>query len=110
MPIKKKKGKFITTFSTNVGLHHYKRLLFGVNNATKIFQNATAELLRDFPGGVILSNNIIIQGKTQTDHDCSLRATLQKLANYRAELNKVKRMFSTHQLTLYSYVFFLRKA
>ena len=65
-------SRFITTFSTHVSLCHHKRLLFGVNAATKNFQNAVTELLQDNSGAVNLSDDIIIHSKPQTDHDHSL--------------------------------------
>jgi hypothetical protein len=37
-------SRHITTFSTHVGLRRYKRLMFGINAASEIFQNAIAEL------------------------------------------------------------------
>ena len=40
----------ITTFSTHVGLRRYKRLLFGINAAAEIFQNAIEEILSGLPG------------------------------------------------------------
>ncbi|XP_014668802.1 PREDICTED: uncharacterized protein K02A2.6-like [Priapulus caudatus] len=33
-------SRYITTFSTHVGLFRYKRLMFGINAASEIFQNA----------------------------------------------------------------------
>ena len=69
----------VTTFTTHVGLRCYKRLLFGVNAAAEIFQNAIAEMLSDIPGVKNLSDDIIIYGKTQVDHDASLHATLKRL-------------------------------
>ena len=56
-------SKFITTFSIHVGLRHYKRLLFRVSAAARIFQKATAKLPQDIPGPVNLSDDIIIHGK-----------------------------------------------
>ena len=40
----------ITTFSTHVALYRYKRLMFGINAASEIFQNTIAELLHGLNG------------------------------------------------------------
>ena len=72
-------SRYITTFSTHVGLRRYKRLLFGVNAASEIFQNAIAEILQDVPGSRNISDDIIVHWKTQAEHDESLRATLKRL-------------------------------
>ncbi|XP_068738119.1 uncharacterized protein [Montipora capricornis] len=44
------KSRHITTFSTHVGLRRYKRLMFGINAASEIFQNAIEEILTGLPG------------------------------------------------------------
>ena len=43
-------SRHITTFSTHVGLRRYKRLMFGINAASEIFQNAVEEMLTGLPG------------------------------------------------------------
>ena len=63
----------VMTFTTHGGIRHNKRLLFGVNAAAKIFQNTIAEILSDIPGVRNLSDDIIIFGKTQVEHDISLQ-------------------------------------
>ena len=40
-----KESQHITTFSTHLGLRRYKRLLFGINAASEVFQNTIKELL-----------------------------------------------------------------
>ena len=54
-------SRHITTFTTHAGLRRYKRLLFGVNAASEIFQNAITDLLSDIPGVKNLSDDILVQ-------------------------------------------------
>lgn len=42
--------RYITTFSTHLGLQRYKRLMFGINAAPKIFQSVIPQLLTGLPG------------------------------------------------------------
>ena len=98
-------SRYITTFSTHVGLHRYKRLLFGVNAASEIFQNTISTLLHDIPGVKNLSDDIVIFGKDQKEHDKSLRATLKRLEETGAKLNRKKCVFSTDSITFYGHVF-----
>ena len=42
-----KSSRFITTFSTHVGLRRYKRLFFGVNEASEIFQDQIRQFQRE---------------------------------------------------------------
>lgn len=48
----------------------------GINAASEIFQNAIEELLAGLPGCKNISNDIIVHGKNQTQHDAHLRAVL----------------------------------
>jgi hypothetical protein len=90
-------SRHITTFSTHVGLRRYKRLIFDINAASEIFQNAVAELLAGLPGCKNISDDIIVNGKDQLEHDFNLQAVLQRLSDYNVRLNKDKCHFSQSQ-------------
>ena len=62
-------SRYITTFSTHVGLRRFKRLNFGISSAAEIFQNAIRETLSGIQGGINISDDILVYGKTQGDHD-----------------------------------------
>ena len=53
-------SRHITTFSIHVGLRRYKRLVFGINAASEIFQNAIEEILTGLPGCKNISDDIIV--------------------------------------------------
>ncbi len=69
-----KESRYITTFATHKGLRRYKRLNFGTNSASEIFQNAISEELRDIPGTFNISDDVIVFGKVQSEHDAALQA------------------------------------
>ena len=75
-------SRYITTFSTNNALYHYKRLMFGLNAASEIFQNAVAAMLCGLEGAKNISDDIIVFGRTQDEHDRNLQATFQRLAQH----------------------------
>ena len=62
-------SRFVTTFSTHVGLRRYKRLPFGINAASEIFQESIKELLTGLPGYKNISDDIIVFGKGKDEHD-----------------------------------------
>ena len=62
----------ITTFSTHVGLRRYKRLMFGINVASEIFQYAIEEILTGLSGCNNIPDNIIVFGATTAEHDQNL--------------------------------------
>jgi hypothetical protein len=62
-------SRYITTFSTHLGLMCYKRLNFGIASAAEIFQNAIRESLDRIPCAINISDDILVFGKTQKEHD-----------------------------------------
>lgn len=43
-------SRYITTFTTHVGLRRYKRLNFGISSAAEIFQQTVSESLQGLQG------------------------------------------------------------
>ena len=97
--------RYITTFSTHVALYRYKRLMFGINSASEIFQNTVAELLRDLPGCRNISDDIIVYGKTVAEHNTNLTAVLDRLRTNNVRLNREKCKISRKTVTFYGHVF-----
>ena len=96
-------SRFVTSFSTHVGLRRYKRLPFGINAASEIFQESIKELLTGLPGCKNISDDIIVFGKGKKEHDRNLRDVLQRLQDNNLRLNKDKCEFSKSHLQLQWY-------
>ena len=64
-----KESRYITTFSTHVGLFRYKRLNFGISCASEIFQNAIAGVISKFVRCINISDDILVGGVGDSDHD-----------------------------------------
>ncbi|KAK3103818.1 hypothetical protein FSP39_022146 [Pinctada imbricata] len=69
-------SRYVTTFSTHVGLWRYKRLNLGISAAPEIFQNEIHQALHGLKGVRNLSDDIIVFGSDQKTHDANLRAVL----------------------------------
>ena len=95
----------MTTFSTHVGLRRYKRLNFGVTSAAEIFQNHIAEILTDIDGSMNTSDDILVYGQNQADHDRALRKVLQRLKDKNLTLNKGKCEFNRDSIEFYGFTF-----
>ena len=65
-------SRYITTFSTHIGLYRYKRLNFGICSASEIFQEAIHNVIRDIPGAKNIADDIIIFGTNQKQQDIAL--------------------------------------
>ena len=98
-------SRHITTFSTHLGLRRYKRLLFGINAASEIFQNTIEELLTGLPGCKNISDDIIVFGKDQANHDANIRQVLERLKSHNLRLNKEKCHFSKSEVMFYGHIF-----
>ena len=98
-------SRYVTTFSTHVGLRRYKRLPFGVNAASEMFQEAIRELLTGLPGCKNISDDIIVFVKSQDEHDKNLRGVLQRLQENNLRLNKEKCQFSQTEIRFYGHIF-----
>ena len=98
-------SRYITTFSTHIGLRRYTRLNFGISYAAEIFQNTIRETLSGIQGALNLSDDILAHGKTQEDHDRALRETFQRLREKGLTLHRDKCEFSRHSLEFFGYVF-----
>ena len=98
-------SRHVTTFSTHAGLRRYKRLPFGINAASEIFQETIRELLTSLPGCKNISDDIIVFGKDQEEHNKNLRGVLQRLKENNLRLNKDKCAFSKTEIKFYGHIF-----
>lgn len=98
-------SRYITTFSTHLGLMRYKRLNFGISSAAEVFQNAIRETLGGIEGAINISDDILIYGKTQEQHNRTLEAVFQRLRDSGLTLNERKCKYNKDKLEFLGYVF-----
>ena len=95
----------ITTFSTHLGLMRYKRLNFGISSAAEVFQNAIRETIEGIKGAVNISDDILVFGKNQDEHNHALEEVFQRLQDRGLTLNPLKCEYSKKKLEFLGYVF-----
>ena len=88
----------ITTFVTHCGLYRYKRLLFGINAAPEIYQHEIHKVIQGVPGTANVSDDIIVHGATQEEHDERLRQTLSRLKDVGLTVNADKCVFGVSEM------------
>ena len=98
-------SRYITTFSTHVGLYRYKRLNYGTNAAAEIFQYTLQTALQGLKGVKNIADDIIVFGSTRTEHDANLDKCLQRLAMKGLRLNRSKCNFLSTTLSFFGQVF-----
>ena len=84
----------MTTFITPCGRYRFNRLPFGISSAPEHFQRQMSEILEGLTGLVCLLDDILIFGKSKTEHDERLHAVLQCLQQAGVTLNREKCLFS----------------
>ena len=63
------------------------------------------ELIRDIPEALNISDDVIVFGKTQAEHDAALQAVFRKFAEVNLTLNKKKCEFNKKSITFFGFVF-----
>ena len=94
----------ITTFVTNRGLFRYKRLLFGVSCAPECYQHVIHQVLEGCPGTHNISDDIIVYGRDQAEHDKRLDLVFQRLSSRGLTVNPEKCKFNMTELTFMGHV------
>ena len=98
-------SRYMTTFSTHVGLYRYKRLNYGTNAAAEIFQYTLQTALQGLKGVKNIADDIIIFGSTRAEHDSNHDKCLQRLKAKGLRLNKSKCSFLNNTLSFFGQVF-----
>ena len=98
-------SRYITTFSTHKGLRRYKRLNFGTNSASELFQHVICEQIKDIPGVMNVSDDLVVFGTTQEAHDRALEAVFKRFSEIGLTLNKKKCKFSKSSISFFGMVF-----
>ena len=86
-------SKQLVVLNTHQGLYRYKRMPFGLSCAPAIFQRIIEQTVGDIPGVASYLDDIIVTGKTETDHLTNLQRTLERLKESGFRLRKSKCSF-----------------
>lgn len=98
-------SRLIKTFNTHVGIFRYKRLNFGVSAASEFFQETIRNVIQGIRGAKNISDDILIFGKNQEDHDRTLAATFKTLQDSGLKLNRSKCEFNSDRITFFGLLF-----
>ena len=84
--------------NTHKGLYRYTRLPYGVSSAPAIFQRTMDLLLQGIPGVVVYLDDILITGKTRSEHVQALDEVLSRLKKAGLRLQKKKCVFMASEV------------
>lgn len=100
-----KASRFITAFCTHMGVFQYKRLNFGVNAASEIFQKVIEQVLSGLEGVANFSDDIIVFASNKHEHDLRLEAVLRRLNDSGLTVNESKCEFGKQSLKFFGLEF-----
>jgi hypothetical protein len=95
-------SRHLTTFSTHEGLWRDKRLNFGYSSAAESFQYVIqSQVLHGFEGVFNVSDDIIVYGKSKSEHDERLHQLLERLNDSGMTANEEKCSFGKESINFY---------
>lgn len=98
-------SRYITAFCTHLGIFQYKRLNFGINASSEIFQKAIEQVLAGLEGALNFSDDIIVFGSTKEEHDENLAKVFERLENSGLTVNESKCEFGKQHLKFFGLEF-----
>lgn len=98
-------SRYITCFSTHLGLFQYKRLNFGISSASEIFQETIKNVIQDIDNVKNISDDILVYGKNQREHDIALEKVFDRLNEKGLTVNKQKCELNKTKITFFGVVF-----
>ena len=96
-------SKKLLTISTHKGLFCYDRLPFGVSCAPSKFQRIIDALLADIPGCIAFLDDVLVTGKSYSEHFKNLRLVLRRLQECGFKLQIDKCNFFQSEVTYLGY-------
>ena len=94
-----KESSKLHAFHTPFGRYKFKRLPFGVNCASEIFQAEVTEILEGLEGCANAQDDIVVWGDTKDNHDRRLKNVLSRIRFSGYKLNRSKCIFGSNQIT-----------
>ena len=89
----------LTTFISPFGRFCFNRLPFGITSAPEHFQKRMSSILAGLDGVVCLIDDVLVFGRSQSEHDNRLQYTLERIQNSGVTLNYEKCVFSQNSVT-----------
>ena len=98
------RSSMLTTFSTPFGRYRFRRMPFGLNSASEVFQRSMEQIFAGYPCAIIV-DDIMIGGKTAGEHDANLRKVLNRAREVNLRLNLLKCRFRLNEVGYVGHVF-----
>ncbi|KAK2724118.1 hypothetical protein QYM36_002454, partial [Artemia franciscana] len=98
------KSSELTTFATPFGRFKFRRMPFGLISAQDEFQRRMEEAFEGVPGFSVIVDDIIVSGKSETEHDVNTQAALTRARERTVKLNKAKCILKSKSIPYFGHV------
>ena len=98
-------SSLLTTFNSPCGRYRFKRLPFGLNIAQDAFQQCMDSILSQCPGTIGITDDIIVHGKDEEEHDRNLHHLMRIAAKSGLVLNAEKCSIKTPQVKFFGMIY-----
>ena len=91
-------SRYNTTFTTHMGLFRYKRLSFGINSVTEIFEKDIYAMVKDIKDVMDISDDIVVATANDEEHYIDLKKIYERMKQYNVTVNKKKCIFKARKI------------
>lgn len=95
----------LCTFATPFGNYRFLRLPFGIKTGSQVFQKMNHAIFGDIDNVEIFIDDLLIFGKTQQEHDETLKKVLQRAREKHVKFNKEKMQIGLAEVKYLGHVF-----
>ena len=99
-----KPSRLLTTFITPAGRYCFNKLPFGISSAPEHFQKRMGHILQGLDGVLCQTDDVLIFGSNQAEHDTRVTAALERLQSAGVTLNPEKCEFSRRCLKFLGHI------
>lgn len=98
------KSSYLTCFNTVHGRYRYLRLAMGLKNSMDLFQRKIDEIFQGLTGVIAIVDDIIVYGRTRSEHDANLRACLQRSLEKGIRINEEKMEVGVQEIGYFGHI------
>ena len=96
--------RHLTCFITPFGRYVFNKLPFGLSSSSEYFQKRICSILDEVPGVVCQTDDVLIFGKTEQEHDARLDTVLRRFQDSQLTLNVEKCVFKTRSVKYVGFI------
>ena len=98
-------SSLMTTFNSPIGRYKFLRLPFGLNISQDVFQQKMDEILAECPGTLGISDDTVVYGRSEEEHDKNLHTIFQKAREHGLVFNYEKCQIKCKEISFFGMIY-----